>query len=267
MKILCLVKFTPDVDAFEYDHEKHVLIRDKGKQIINPDDACALGFALKLKKQRPEEIQIEVVSMAPESAAPLMEEILRRRIEKGTLLSDPKFGGSDTLATSRILGTYLRDTDWDVILTGDHSVDGDTAHIPAQLAEIMGLPQIASVVKIDEASFLAGAPQVEVDNDRYLETYEASFPLILSVSRTSKIRLPFVRYADLNLDVSDRLQILNAEALGLDPEQIGAAGSPTKVVSAWTRTYEEKSERVFVKNDPEGVEVVCQFLKDRGYLS
>lgn len=267
MKIVCLVKFTPNVDEFEYDHEKHVLIRDKGKQIINPDDACALGFALKLKKQRPEEIEIEVVSMAPVSAVPLMEEILRRRVDKGVLLSDPKFGGSDTLATSEILGSYLAGTDYDVILTGDHSVDGDTAQIPSQLAEMLAIPQVSSILKIDEASFLEGRPMVEVDNDHYLETYQVEFPAILSVARASKIRLPFVRFADLNLDVSDKLQILDAEDLKADPERIGLTGSPTRVVTTWIKEYEEKQEQLFVKNDPEGVQTVYDFLKDRGYLS
>ena len=73
MKIICLVKFTPDVDAFEYDYENNVLIRDNVKQIINPDDACALGFAIRLKKKYPE-IQIEVVTMGPLSVKKNMED-------------------------------------------------------------------------------------------------------------------------------------------------------------------------------------------------
>lgn len=266
MKILCLVKFTPNVDEFEYDHEKHVLIRDKGNMIINPDDACALGFALKLKKQHPDDIQVEVVSMAPMCAIPLMEEILRRRVEKGVLLSDIKFSGSDTLATSEILGAYLKLTEYDVILTGDHSVDGDTSQIPSQLSEMLSIPQISAVLKIDEPSFLEGQPIVEVDNDSHLDTYQVSFPAIISVARASKIRLPFVRFADLKMDVSDKLSILNADDLKLELASIGTAGSPTRVITTWTKEFEEKQERCIVKNDTEGVEAVYNFLKDRGYL-
>lgn len=266
MKIVCLVKITPDVEEFQYDYEHNVLRRENVKQIINPDDACALGFAVQLKKKHPE-VEIEVVSMAPLSAVPLMEEILRRRVDRATLLSDPKFGGSDTLATSRIIGSYLKQTEYDVILSGDHSIDGDTAHIPSQLAEYLGIDQLSSVIRVSEEDFLQGKPVVEVDNDQYLETYELTLPAILSFHRASKIRLPFVRFADLDLDVHDQLQILNHEDLGLVPEQIGHRGSATRVVKTWTRDYEKKQARIFVKNDEAGVDAVYHFLKENGYLS
>lgn len=266
MKILCLVKFTPDVDEFQYDHEKQTLVRENVKTIINPDDACALGFALQLKKQQPEQIHIEVVSMAPMSAVPLMEEILRRRVDKAVMLSDRRFAGSDTLATSRILGAYLKKADFDVILTGDHSADGDTAHIPSQLAEYLGIGQVSAIVGIDKPSFLEGSPLVTVDNDRYLDTYQLTFPAILSVSRASKIRLPFVRFADLRMDVGDKLTTLDLDGLELLPEQAGQSGSPTRVVRTWTRTYQEKPQRQLVGNDEAGVETVYRFLKEQGYL-
>lgn len=266
-KIICLVKFTPDVDEFKYDHENNVLIRDGVKTIINPDDACALGFALALKKKNPEGIFIEVVSMGPESALPQMEEVLRRRIDKGTLICDPAFAGSDTLATSRILGKYLSQTDYDVILTGDHSVDGDTAHIPSQIAEYLDIPQISAVIKIDEESLLQGAPLVDVDNDIYSEVYELTLPGIISISRTSRIRLPFVRFADKEMDVSESLQVLSNRELNLSPEDIGLLGSPTRVVTTWTKSFEKNKEQHFVKNDEEGVEYVFNFLKEEGYLS
>ena len=266
MNILCLVKFTPDVEEMKYDERTHTLVRDNVKQIINPEDACALGFALEIKKKNPD-INIEVVSMAPLSSIKLMEDILRRKADKGTLISDKKYAGSDTLATSFILSSYLKTTDYDVILTGDHSIDGDTAQIPSELAEFLEIEQISSVISIDETSFLQGRPVVTVDNDIYIDTYEAEFPVILSISRTSRIKLPFVRYADLDLDVSDKLKVVTNEDLNLPNEKIGLKGSATKVVKAWPTTYEEKKERIVVKSDEKGVETVYAFLKEKGYLS
>ena len=266
MNILCLVKFTPDVEEMKYDERTHTLVRDNVKQIINPEDACALGFALRIKKKNPD-INIEVVSMAPLSSIKLMEDILRRKADKGTLISDKKYAGSDTLATSFILSSYLKTTDYDVILTGDHSIDGDTAQIPSELAEFLEIEQISSVISIDETSLLQGRPVVTVDNDIYIDTYEAEFPVILSISRTSRIKLPFVRYADLDLDVSDKLKVVTNEDLTLPEEKIGLKGSATKVVKAWPTTYEEKKERIVVKSDEKGVETVYAFLKENGYLS
>ncbi|MGL4607453.1 MAG: electron transfer flavoprotein subunit beta/FixA family protein [Eubacteriaceae bacterium] len=264
MKIICLVKFTPDVDAFEYDYENNVLIRENVKQIINPDDACALGLALELKKQVPE-LVIDVVTMGPLSVRGLMEDVLRRNIDHGIILSDVKFRGSDTLATSLIIGSYLQKVDYDAIFTGSHSLDGDTSHVPSQVAEFLGLDQMSYITKVDKTSFLRKQPRVEVDTEKYLDTYEMPLPSILSLSRESKIRLPFVRFADLDLDVSDRIQIIDNEFLKIDENKIGLKGSATKVVKTYTKEYEKK-ERILVKNDNTGIEKVYDFLKEEGYI-
>lgn len=265
MKIICLVKFTPDVDAFEYDYEKNVLVRENIKQIINPDDACALGFAIKLKKEHPD-VEIEVVTMAPLSVKKQMEDILRRRVDRGTIISDPQFSGSDTLATSLILGTYLKDAEYDVILTGTQTLDGDTAQVPAQLADFLGISHMSAILKIDENSFLNEVPQIEVDTEHYVDTYEIPFPAVLGFRKESKYRLPFVRFADLNLEVSDRLQIIDHESLKVDLNCVGTKGSATKVVKTYTQTYENK-EKIVVGNDEEGIETVYRFLKEKGYLA
>lgn len=264
MRIICLLKFTPDVDAFEYDYKNNVLIRDNVKQIINPDDACALGFALRLKKKY-SDIEIEVVTMAPLGVRKNMEDVLRRKVDYGTIISDPAFSGSDTYATSKILGTYLKQTKYDVILTGNQTLDGDTAHVPSQLSEILKIVQLSAITKIDEESFMKGVPCVEVDTENYIDTYEITFPAILSIRRESNYKLPFVRFDDLDLDVSDKLQIIDNEKLGLDKKSIGSSGSPTKVVKTYVQTYEDK-RRIVVQNDEDGIETVYRFLKEKGYL-
>lgn len=264
MKIICLVKFTPDIDQFKYDYEQNILIRDNVKLVINPDDACALGFALGLKKKHPA-IFIEVVTMGPLSIRPMMEDILRRKVNRATILSDQSYVGSDTYATSRIIGKYLETADYDVILTGSHSLDGDTAHIPSQLAEYLKLNQMSYIRKIDEASFLNHRPLVDVDTEKYLDTYEMSFPSILSLCRESNYRLPFVRYDDLDLDVSDQLSIIGNDSLAVDIKTIGLTGSPTRVVKTYQLQYEKK-DQVIVKNDDQGIDTIFAFLKKEGYL-
>ncbi len=106
MKLVCLVKFVPDVDSFQYDYERNVLIREKVRLLLNPDDACAVAFALKVKARRPDTV-IEVVTMAPTSVKPHMEDLLRLGVDRGTILSDPAFAGSDTYATSKVLARHL----------------------------------------------------------------------------------------------------------------------------------------------------------------
>ena len=87
MKIMCLVKFIPDVDNFNYDYEKNILVRENEKLILNPEDACALALALKIKEKNKNTI-IEIISMAPLSIVPHLEELLRLKVDRATLISD-----------------------------------------------------------------------------------------------------------------------------------------------------------------------------------
>src|SRR6056297_1374064 len=152
MKIICLVKYVPNVEDIQYDFEKNVLIRDNVKLILNPDDACAVAFALEMKKEI-NDLEIEVVTMGPKAVIPFVEDLLRRDVDKAALISDNLYAGSDTYATSKVLGHYLKEKDYDCILTGTHSLDGDTAHVPSQLGDILNLNQMSNIIKIDKDSF------------------------------------------------------------------------------------------------------------------
>jgi electron transfer flavoprotein beta subunit len=264
MNIICLVKFVPDVDNFVYDYDRNVLVRENVKMILNPDDAAALAFALKIKDKYPETF-IEVVSMAPKSIIGQLEDLLRRNVDKATLISDKAFVGSDTYITSKILAKYLKTKTFDCILTGTHALDGDTSHVPAQLGELLSLAQLSNVIKIDENNFLKNAAIVDVDWERVISTYRVNLPAILSVQKESKYKLPHIKFKNLHLDVSANIDIVSNAELDFDVKEVGIDGSLTKV----SRTYPkkmEKKERVIVENNEEGIEVVYQFLKSKGYI-
>jgi len=264
MKLICMVKFVPDVDHFKYDYENNTLIRDHVRLTLNPDDACAVAFALKLKEKRPE-TYVEVVTMAPSSIIPNMEDLLRLGVDKGIILSDKAFAGSDTYATSKVLARYLSSQVYDWILTGTHALDGDTSHIPAQLAERLGLNQLSTIIQIDLGSFRETECLVVVEYELARITYEVAMPAILSLTRESGYKLPYVKRSDINKDVKSSLCILNREDLALNEDEIGLKGSLTKVVKTYTKQYEKRDKNV-VKADEAGVETVFNFLKDKGIL-
>lgn len=265
MHIVCIVKFVPDVDNFSYNYDDHTISRKNSTMLINPDDACALGFALKMKKKDPQNNFIEVVSMAPTSIIPQIEDILRVGFDKATLISDSLYAGSDTYVTSKILSKYLKDIDYDCILSGTHSIDGDTSHVPSQIAQCLNLDHLNSINKIDEDSFNNLSATVTVDSESSSTTYEIELPSILSFTRDSSYRLPYVRYKNLNLDVSDKLQIISNEDLGFSAENVGLKGSRTKVISTNVKTYETRAKKI-VSSDDSGVEVIYKFLKDKGFI-
>ncbi len=257
MNIICVVKFVPDVDNIISDSENV-------RMILNPDDACALSFALGIKDSRPD-CFIEIVTMAPRSAIPHMEDLLRLPLDKGTLISDPLFAGSDTFVTSEILLKYISTRTFDCILTGSHSLDGDTSHVPVQLAEGLGLDQMLGIIRIDQDQFDRERAVFDVEDEKTISTYEMAMPGVLSLTRESGYKLPYVKFEDLQRDVSDKLSILTNNQLAFSLEEVGLAGSLTRVVKTYKKSFLERNRNIF-KNNKEGIEYIFTFLKERGFL-
>ncbi len=264
MKLICVVKFVPDVDNLRYDFENNKLIREDMRLILNPDDACAVAFALKVKEKLAGTV-IEVVTMAPVKIVPHLEDLIRLGVDKGVILSDKAFAGSDTYVTSKVLSRYLMGQHYDCILTGTHAVDGDTAHVPAQLGEWLGLNQMSGITMVDLEKFNKEFAYVNVDNDQTSITYEVSLPAVLSLTRESGYKLPYIRKDEINRDVKSSIYILDSEDLGLKKGQTGLKGSLTRVVEAYTKQY-EKRDRTLVKVDNDGVETVFRYIKEKGFI-
>ncbi len=258
------MKFVPDLDSFSYDHDRHVIVRENSRMTINPDDACAVGFALEMKKRNPD-TSIEVLTMAPKSVIPLVEDILRVEVDRGTVISDSLYAGSDTWVTSRILGRYLSSADYDCILTGSQAVDGDTSHVPAQIGELLGLNQISGISSVEEDRFNESSVVVDVEDDRCVTSYELHLPAVLSFTTKSGYRLPYVRYKDLKKNVTHRLSCLSNADLGFEKEEVGLIGSLTKVARAYTKEFQER-ERLVVGTDSKGIDTVFNFLKEKRFI-
>ncbi len=264
MHLACIVKFVPDVDNFKYNYETHTIERENSSMLINADDAKALGFALALKKQNPQ-IFLEVITMAPKSILPKVEDILRVGFDKATLISDSLYAGSDTYVTSKILSSYLKTVSFDCILSGTHSIDGDTSHVPSQIAQQLDLDHLNHIIKIDEESFLNLNAIVRVESETSLMDYQIKLPALLSLTREAKYRLPYVRYKNLNLDVSDKMNFITNEDLGFINDEVGLKGSLTKVKNTSIKKYETRAKQL-VKADDNGVETIYNFLKEKGFI-
>ncbi len=264
MKIICLVKFVPDVDNFSYDYENNTLLREKSRLILNPDDASALAFALKVKASHPDSF-IEVVTMGPKTVLPHMEDLLRLDTDRGTIISDPAYAGSDTYVTSTILGRYLSTRQFDLILTGSHALDGDTAHVPPQLGEELGLEQMSGIRRVDLDQFDQSRAIFDVEDENAIVTWEMAMPGILSLERESGYKLPYISFENFNKDVSEKVSIIGNDTLGFAKKEIGLEGSLTKVVRTYTQKFENRDHSI-VKTDDQGIEEVFNFLLEKGFL-
>ena len=267
MKITVFVKFVPDVENYEYDYERNTLVRSRSVLILNPDDQKALGFALQMKKADPSAF-VEVVTMGPLSLADQMYDLIRRGADAGVLISDPLFAGSDTLATAGVLTAWIQKetTAPDLILCGSETLDGGTAHIPAQLAELLDIPFVPGIRQA-ETGDLPDKLTVTLDWQDKILTAEVLLPALLSVDRDAKFRLPFVRRFNIGKDVTNQLTIVTNRELQMQPALVGLAGSGTRVAAVWAMTELPAAEGHTEYTDiDEAVDAVYAFLEEKGVI-
>src|SRR4030066_1414107 len=138
-----LVKQVPDTRSVSGDvmTAEGTMNRRPLPAIFNPEDLNALEMALSIKDQSGG--RVTVLTMGPMQAAEVLRESLFRGADRVILLSDRKFAGADTQATSYTLKCAVDKLGgYDLVFCGRQAIDGDTAQVGPQVAEKLGIPQI-----------------------------------------------------------------------------------------------------------------------------
>ena len=238
MNILVCVKQVPDTDAVKIDPITHTLIRDSAPAIMNPFDALAFETALLLKDKQPECTEVTLLCMGPEAAKSMLREGLAAGADHAYLISGKFAAGSDTLATSYILSRavlYVEQTKgmrFDIIFTGKHAIDGETAHVGPQLAEHLGYGQITSAIALEVNGTVL---QVTQETETSINKFEADLPCVVTVAKAEKpLRNSTLkrRMAVNSMDIA----VIDQNALGslLDLSRCGLDGSPTMVQASFS---------------------------------
>jgi electron transfer flavoprotein beta subunit len=118
---------------------------------------------------------------------------------------------------------------------------GVPAHVPVQLAETLGLDQMLGDCPHRPQIFDSTRAVLMWRMRTTVATYEMEMPCVLSVTRQSGYKLPYVTLTDMRRDVSDELVIITSQDLGFSETEVGPAGSRTKVVNRYPRTYEKRT--------------------------
>jgi electron transfer flavoprotein alpha/beta subunit len=154
LTIISLIKQVPLPSEMRMG-EDGLMDRTRAKSIINIDCQFGLEAGLQLKKQYPV-ARLIVCSMGPKSFEASLRTAISMGYDDAYLLSDRKLGGSDTYATGLAISTMLKhlgftnkSKDPFIILTGRQTSDGDTAHVPSQVAESIGIPQATFVESVN----------------------------------------------------------------------------------------------------------------------
>ena len=254
--------------------------------IFNPEDLNALEMALQVREQYGG--TVTVITMGPPSAAEVLRAALYRGADRVILLSDKKFAGADTLATSYALKCAIEKIGaYDLVFCGRQAIDGDTAQVGPQTAEKLGLPQITyadSVVNLEgdeaivERAFPMGNELVKCtlpclltvvgsanqprppSARKRIEFKLAATPLEYRELLERRPEFPSEEALDAYLAARNlKIPVWSAADIGAEEDKIGLAGSPTQVYKVNFVVLETTESRQ-VPATQEGIAALMQEL-------
>lgn len=226
MKILSCIKQVPGSNNVEVDPVTGVLKRDGVQSKMNPYDLYGIELAMELIEEYGGELR--TVTMGPPQAKAVVEESICMGASCGTVISDRKFAGADVLATAYTISQGIRKMgEFDLIVCGKQTTDGDTAQVGAEVAEFLGIPNVSNVISAEKVS--DGMLYVTASLDDRIVELSVKMPCLISVD--GDINSPRLPSYKVKQSISDDM----IDFLGFDDfddknvDNYGLAGSATQV--------------------------------------
>lgn len=238
MNIVVCIKQVPGTTSIKIDPETNTLVREGVESIINPFDCYALEEGVRLRERYGG--KVTAISMGPPQAEQALREAISLGADDAILLSDRAFAGSDTWATAYVLSRAIsKIADYDLVVCGRQTLDGDTGQVGPELAEMLALPFVAYVSRIEE--IVDGSMRVQRMVEEGYETIEMPLPGVITVVKEINVpRLPSIRGTMKSRTAE--IPVWTAEDTGIDPGKAGVAGSPTRVVKIFFPQRTRRSE-------------------------
>ena len=261
MKILVTVKRVPDTAAEKrLDPGDKTLDRESVETILNPVDEYAVEEALRLKEHAGGEVV--VLCMGPTSALATVRKALSMGPDTAVHVHDDALHGSCAFNTAKVLQAAIRRVEPDIVLCGSESTDARTSLVPGALAEYLGWPG------------LTGAKQLEVDGptvrihretENGYDVVEAQGPAVVSVVKgINEPRYP--SFKGIMAAKSRPVTNLTLADLGIDPQEVGAAGATTEVVDFAPRPPKQAGQVVKDPGDGSAALELAGFLAANKFI-
>jgi electron transfer flavoprotein beta subunit len=256
LNLVVLVKQVPDTQNITGDAMKEDGTVNRGAldAIFNPEDLYALEAALRVKEEVAGS-KVHVLTMGPPTAEQVLKDSLYRGADTVALITDRKFAGADTLATSYALKCAIEKIDkYDIVFCGRQAIDGDTAQVGPQTAEKLGINQITCVSQIEQIDTDSLIARRSIEGG--YEIVKSAYPVLVTMTdeghspRTSSaIRVMTYK----NTKAGDKeIPLWDIDFIGADVEACGLKGSPTKVkaIESVVLTSEDLQ---MIENTDEGI--------------
>ena len=284
LKIVVLAKQVPDTRNVGKDAmtAEGTVNRAALPAIFNPEDLNALEQALRLKEQYPGST-VGILTMGPPRAGEIIRQGLYRGADTGWLLTDRKFAGADTLATSYALATAIKKIgDVDLVIGGRQAIDGDTAQVGPQVAQKLGLNQVTYAEEIQKIE--DGKATIRRMIDGGVETVEAPLPVVITVNGTAAPARPCntklvmkYKYATCPMERTGKepwaelfeqrpyltLNQWSVADVDGDEEQCGLSGSPTKVKTVQNIVFQAKESKTISGSDEDIDGLIKELLDEK----
>lgn len=229
MNIIVCLKQVPGTTEVKIDPQTNTLVRQGIESIINPFDTYALEEGVRLKEKHGG--KVTVITMGPSQADTALREAISLGADEAILLSDRAFAGADTWATAFTLSRAVTKIgQYDLIICGRQTIDGDTGQVGPELAEMLGMAFIAYVSQIEEIK--DGNLRIRRMVEEGHEVIESGLPAVITVSKEINVpRLPSLR--GITRSKSAQIPVWGVPELGVDPAQVGLSGSSTQVIKVF----------------------------------
>ncbi len=260
MNIIVGLKQVPGTTQVKIDPQTNTLIRSGIKSIINPFDTYALEEGVRLRERYGG--KVIVITMGPPQAEEALREAISLGADEAILLSDSAFAGADTLATSFTLAQAVSQLQYDLVICGRQTIDGDTGQVGPELAEMLQIPFVAYVSQVEEIA--NGHTRVKRMVEEGHEVIESPLPAVMTVTKETNVpRLPSLR--GIMRSKSVKIPVWTAEQLGIDKNSVGLAGSATKVIKVF---FPQRTCQAEILQGELETQVDCLFsrLKDAGLI-
>lgn len=226
MKILVCIKQVPGSTNVEVDPVTGVLKRDGVQSKMNPYDLYAIELALSLSERY--NAEVNTITMGPPQAKNVIIESVCMGTSGGTVISDRKFAGSDVLATAYTLSQGIKKCgEFDMIICGKQTTDGDTAQVGAEVSEFLNIPNISNVLSVDEVK--DGKVFLTASLDEKIVKMSVKMPCLISVD--GDINSPRLPSYKVKQNITDNMvKYISLDDLDdKNPDNYGLSGSATQV--------------------------------------
>ncbi len=247
MDIIVTVKQVPDPEApkesFRIDVEAQKILNPANVDpVINGYDENAIEAALRMKEAVGG--KITAVCVGADSATRALKQALAMGVDEAVLLNDAAFEDADAVSTAYVLAEAIKKIGtYDLVLCGRQASDWDMAQVPSGIAELLNLPSVTAVQKVE-------AQETSIRVERILEdgyeVIEMQTPCLVTVSNEANTpRYPTLK--GIMTAGKKKVPVWDVAELGADASQVGSAGRLTKVTQLYIPTFDSACE--FIEGD------------------